>query len=130
MPLKSMRELWSEPIEHVESVMITPSISKIIILPYNSKKETGLPWSKLFQDAVRKEIFKIGRYIPTEPTKIELIFYLPHSIVIPPDVDNLAKEILDIIFGFEKDNRITTLIAKKRKGIPAVGINIEKDDLQ
>ena len=91
------------------------------------KKEFGMTYVRAYADAVRNHIFKVGHLTPTEPTKVELTFYLKSPLG-TPDIDNLVKEVLDHLFGSDYDNRVTTLIAKKRKGEPTIEVNISKDE--
>lgn len=117
-----MRNFWKER-EEDNPEPWTPY--RTLNLPV--KKEFGVTYAQAYAETIRNHLFKIGHFTPTEPTKIELTFYL-RSPLSPPDIDNLVKKVLDYLFSSDSDNRVTTLVARKRKGLPAIELKVSRDE--
>ncbi len=64
-----------------------------------------------------------------KPVRILMEFYLNRKITSVPDIDNLQKQILDVLKGtcYENDSQIVEILARKVKGpLPMTRIVIEE----
>lgn len=63
------------------------------------------------------------------PVRILMEFYLNRKITAVPDIDNLQKQILDVLKGtcYENDSQVTEVLSRKIKGsLPMTKIIIEE----
>lgn len=64
-----------------------------------------------------------------KPVRILMEFYLNRKITAVPDIDNLQKQILDVLKGtcYENDSQVTEVLSRKIKGsLPMTKIIIEE----
>lgn len=64
-----------------------------------------------------------------KPVRILLEFYLNRKITAVPDIDNLQKQILDVLKGtcYENDSQVVEVLSRKIKGsLPMTKIIVEQ----
>ena len=131
-------EVLGEPIPQGSLKAFTPKGWTRPILTSDNKRTK--PWrqevKQMAMEAMAQIVPRIGRYEKPLPIGIECRFYFqrPKSTkkaivdkVTKPDIDKLARAILDALTGivFEDDSQVTTLVCWKGFGDPRVVIQVD-----
>jgi len=129
MTLKPIGDISQNPYPEARPDAIEQFRETGIFHRYIEVRKNGMPWIRAFRNAIFEVPHLLGHFTTkTKPLKLEMTFWMNQSPLKPPDIDNLVKGAMDTIMGSSTDNCITTLIAHKKRGSPAIDIFIEPEE--